>query len=160
MAAPLGMEFESSKEPPVKKRRFFKDPDEPCSDPPFHSPHEDSPTIPKKRFFKDEDEIKAEAEERSVLAERSENGLPERAAAAQPPPELKHEPSSTVAFDQDTFESFIGDKVTPDVLAIIRDHCGDDLERAVNMYFDGTYKKLKMSPFLAAILVNSERTTP
>ncbi|CAM1509853.1 Fc.00g001880.m01.CDS01 [Cosmosporella sp. VM-42] len=142
------MDFGSSQEPPVKKRRFFRDPDEPSSDPPFHSPHEDSP-LPKKRFFKDEDDVKVESDERDILAERSENGLPERSIPVQPPPELKHE-SSSVTFDQDTFESFVGDKVSSDILSTIRAHCGDNLERAVNMYFDGTYKKFKKSPALGA----------
>lgn len=138
------MDFGSSQEPPVKKRRFFKDADEPPSDPGILSSQNDSP-VPKKRFFQDADDVKEEFDESSVLRERSDNGLPDRSTPSQPPPELKHE-SSTVTFDQDTFESFVGDKVSSDVLKVIRDHCGDNLERAVNMYFDGTYKKLMKSP--------------
>ncbi|KAF7549630.1 hypothetical protein G7046_g8282 [Stylonectria norvegica] len=136
------MDSEYSQEPPVKKRRFFVDPAEASSEPAFQSPQEDSPQPPPKRFFKDEEHVKVEPEERKVLVERSENGLPDRSPAARPPPELTHE-SSSVTFDQDTFESFVGDKVSSDVLDAIRGHCGNNLERAVNMYFDGTYKKLK-----------------
>ncbi|GJN71743.1 DNA helicase rad5 [Purpureocillium lilacinum] len=134
------MDFGPSQEPPAKKRRFFKDRAEESSDPIAFSPKPSSSPPHEKPSFKDEDEARA------VLAEIPENGgLPDRSAAVQNAPELKHE-SSSVTFDQDTFESFIGDKVTPDVLRIIQDNCGDNLERAVNMYFDGTYKKLKNSP--------------
>lgn len=139
------MDFGSSQEPPAKKRRFFADPDEASSDPVFPSPLAGSPLPQRNRFFKDEDDIKLEGQdERTVLAERSQNEVPEPSTPVQPKleplPESNHG-SSSVTFDQETFESFIGDKVKPDVLKAIQDHCGDNLERAVNMYFDGTYKK-------------------
>lgn len=51
--------------------------------------------------------------------------------------------SASLAFDQETFEAFVGDKVKPDVLEVIREHCGDNIETAVNMYFDGTWRNLK-----------------
>ncbi|OAA61921.1 DNA excision repair protein [Niveomyces insectorum RCEF 264] len=47
------------------------------------------------------------------------------------------------AFDQDTFEAVVGHKVAPDVLQTIRVHCNDDMARAVNMYFDGTWARAK-----------------
>lgn len=43
-------------------------------------------------------------------------------------------------FDQETFESFVGDKVPSDTMRLLREAAGDDLERAVNMYFDGSWK--------------------
>lgn len=136
------MNFENSQHSSVKKRRFFADP-EASSDAAIQSHHESSPLPPRKRYFldddDDEDEIKAEKGERDILVERSENEIPNR--PRQSPSELKHE-SSSVSFDQETFEAFVGDKVSTDVLAAIRNHCGNNLERAVNMYFDGTYKKL------------------
>jgi DNA repair protein RAD5 len=48
-----------------------------------------------------------------------------------------------VGFDQATFESFVGDKVSEDVMALIRGNCGNNTERAINMYLDGTWKHLK-----------------
>lgn len=48
-----------------------------------------------------------------------------------------------MAFDQETFESFIGDNIKPDTLEIIRNNCGNNIERAVNMYLDGTWKRFK-----------------
>jgi DNA repair protein RAD5 len=131
----------ASPEPPVKKRRFFKDPDENSPDLLAASSTE-NPQTPQQqqRFFKDEedDDVKLEHEERNVLAERSENERPAALGSA----EAQHE-SSSLTFDQETFESFVGDKVSPDVLSLIRDNCGDNLERAVNMYLDGTYKNFK-----------------
>lgn len=131
------MEFGASQEPPSKKRRFFKDPAEEPSDPIAFSPKTSSSLPDEERLFKDEDDA------RTVLAELPDNGaLPDRSTGSQHAPELKHE-SSSVTFDQETFESFIGDKISPDALSIIQDNCGDNLERAVNMYFDGTYKNFK-----------------
>ncbi|ERS97339.1 hypothetical protein HMPREF1624_06671 [Sporothrix schenckii ATCC 58251] len=60
-------------------------------------------------------------------------------------PSLSASPSPVgpVPFDSELFAGIIGQEVGPDVLRIIRESCGSDMERAVNMYFDGTYK-LKM----------------
>ena len=152
------MDLSSSQEPPVKKRRFFQDPDE-QSDPVTYSPYDSSPPDGKKRLFKEEDEeegVKNEHEERQVLAERSRNvtDRPHNVPSEEP---FRETPMS---FDQDTFESFIGDKVSSDILNIIRTQCGDNLESAVNMYFDGTYKKfLKKSP-PAGIFAQRQSTTP
>ncbi|KAK4232185.1 DNA repair protein rad5 [Podospora fimiseda] len=46
-------------------------------------------------------------------------------------------------FDRETFEAFVGENVDPNAIAIIQDYCGSDLDRAINMYLDGTWKKLK-----------------
>ncbi|EPE26055.1 P-loop containing nucleoside triphosphate hydrolase [Glarea lozoyensis ATCC 20868] len=46
-------------------------------------------------------------------------------------------------FDKQTFESFIGDKVSSDILGRLREACGSDIERAVNMYFDGSWRNFK-----------------
>ncbi|PNY24169.1 DNA repair protein RAD5 [Tolypocladium capitatum] len=131
------MEFGASQEPPSKKRRLFKDPAGESSDPIAFSPKASSSPPDEKRLFQDEDEA------RTILADLPDNGArPDRPTASQHAPELKHE-SSSIMFDQETFESFIGDKISPDVLRVIQDSCGDNLERAVNMYFDGTYKNSK-----------------
>lgn len=47
---------------------------------------------------------------------------------------------SPTIFSQETFENFIGDKVAPEVLKGLREASGNDIERAVNMYFDGSWK--------------------
>ncbi|KAI8666437.1 DNA repair protein RAD5 [Fusarium keratoplasticum] len=139
------MSFNDSQEPPAKKRRFFVDPSEPSSDPALPSNLDSSPLQPRRRFFKDEDDdVKLEQDDRNVLVERSANGTSQQ--SQPPPPSDLQQESSSVSFDQETFEAFIGDKVSSDVLSAIRDHCGNNLERAVNMYFDGTYKKFAKKP--------------
>jgi DNA repair protein RAD5 len=62
-------------------------------------------------------------------------------------------------FDQETLESFIGTKVDQDVIQILRTRCEDSLERAVNMYFDGTWKKYLRSPSLATSSCQSVSAT-
>ncbi len=51
-----------------------------------------------------------------------------------------HNKTSVPGFDSETFESFVGDKVAPEVLNQLREASGDNLESAVNMYFDGSWK--------------------
>ncbi|KAL1900629.1 DNA helicase rad5 [Sporothrix stenoceras] len=62
------------------------------------------------------------------------------------------------SFDSELFEGIVGQKVSPDILQTIRDSCGSDIERAVNMYFDGTYK-LKMKA-KKSVAVRAKATTP
>ncbi|KAJ4854442.1 HIRAN domain-containing protein [Trichoderma breve] len=172
------MELGSSQEPPIKRRRFFKDPDEPSSDPVFSPKHEFSSSLEPRRFFKTEDEddekeaddgdwepesegrsvnVKAEEKSRDVLPELPRNGSASGSSTAleQPHQAPTNEPiaqheSSAVTFDKETFESFVGCKVAANILRTIQQHCGNNLERAVNMYFDGTYKKLLKSKPAAA----------
>ncbi|KAH0499739.1 hypothetical protein TgHK011_006914 [Trichoderma gracile] len=171
------MELESSQEPPVKRRRFFKDADEPSSDPVAFSPkREYSSSLEPKRFFKTEDEDEGQEDEliskkeeevtpkkeddvddwdpetrRSIIRSASGHGendaTPEESTASGQEQTASNDSvgqhdSSAVTFDRDTFESFVGGKVAANVLRTIQQHCGNNLERAVNMYFDGTYKKL------------------
>ncbi|OJI87927.1 hypothetical protein ASPTUDRAFT_61339 [Aspergillus tubingensis CBS 134.48] len=44
-------------------------------------------------------------------------------------------------FDISTFTSIIGERLSADSIQDIRNAAGDDLERAVNIYFDGSWKK-------------------
>lgn len=147
------MNLPEQDEPPNKKRRFFANFSEPSTpQKPFQSqlsvPLGSSPA-PSRRHFEDGEPIY----DRNLGASGSLGPLSR-------PPDLheggvadtSNEVSTTqtsqagatsTAFDQEMFESFIGDKIDPDVLDIIRDNCGNDTERAVNMYFDGTWKRLK-----------------
>ncbi|OIW34148.1 RAD5-like protein [Coniochaeta ligniaria NRRL 30616] len=142
------MEYTSSDEPPAKKRRFFG---------------ESAQTLVKSAF------------EDADLAHVDGDG--DGASEPRPPPFLQQDVDnnlnqapqtnaestsvptgpSSMAFDQATFESFVGDKVKPEVLEIIQQHCGDNIERAVNMYFDGTWKNLKKKP--PAFVALQQRST-
>ncbi|KAI1490146.1 DNA repair protein rad-5, partial [Biscogniauxia mediterranea] len=84
----------------------------------------DEPPAKKRRFFADSDDEPTDPTPACLRAQ------PSRAA-------------DTVAFDENAFQAFVGDKVDPEVLGVIAAHCGNDLERAVNMYLDGTWKKYR-----------------
>lgn len=113
------MDFGNSQEPPVKKRRFFSDSDT-FSDP-ILSPNANS----------------------KVKTEDAADAIPSGDATSSTASHDSAGPSGNdaVSFDIDTFETFVGDKVAEDVLAVLRDQSNNNLERAVNMYLDGAYKK-------------------
>lgn len=136
------MDFEHSQEPPNKKRRFFRDPDDLSNETelPIHAQQEQPPIDSPAHFFKEEEDFEAHLVETPNFSSRNADSRVESDEVEVTRAGLKHE-SSNVTFDKETFESFIGDSIEPDVLGIIRNNCGDNLERAVNMYFDGTYKK-------------------
>lgn len=139
-------------EPPAKKRRFLTDPEDDVAfsdaSSPAAVPHASSS---KPRFFQEvegDDEVPPLSSHHADTSRSSMNPLEDTEMAdipSSPGAEAgpSNQGSASLAFDKETFEAFIGNKIKPDVLAIIRDHCGDDIERAVNMYFDGTWKNLK-----------------
>ncbi|RDL39694.1 putative DNA repair protein rad-5 [Venustampulla echinocandica] len=122
------MNFAEPEGPPQKKRRFFA---------------EESgildPSLGSSLCFSDETDAfpAASPEGRHIPNEipppDTGNGRPihqEEPCTSNPTP----------GFDLDTFQSFVGDKVTPEVLKSLREASGDDMEKAVNMYFDGSWK--------------------
>ncbi|KAF5130393.1 DNA repair protein RAD5 [Metarhizium anisopliae] len=147
------MESGASQEPPLKKRRFFRDPGENSSDPILLSPGHSSSPVSAKEYAKDHEGVKRDSDSRIALAELSENGSANIKSESPQPTSVQLDESTTLNFDKDMFESFIGDKVSNEVLNIIRNNCGDNLERAVNMFFDGTYKKLqtKQQPLFGSV---------
>ncbi|KAI0874419.1 DNA repair protein rad-5 [Hypoxylon argillaceum] len=125
----LDMNSTNSGEPPAKKRRFFADPDTHVSE----GSTVKTPISPRP----------------SKLPAHSYEPNSSPVAPPPPPPPPQQSPiksDASVVFDQDAFESLVGDKVSPEILAIIRAKCGDSLERAVNMYFDGTWKTFQKRP--------------
>lgn len=142
------MESHANGEPPAKKRRFFTDPDEVVA--PSDASAPSAGTSSKPRFFQDAG-ADPDPNSRTHNVGHTNNGdsLTEQEAlsASITPSTAEAGPSNngdaSLAFDQETFESFVGDKVQPDILEVIRENCGDNIERAVNMYFDGTWKNFK-----------------
>lgn len=124
-------------EPPVKKRRFFRDPNEPSSDSAGDEATFSGALTPVKR---EDDAGPTDGEAREVLAQIQHNSvnIDERTEDHKQPENADSEP---ITFNVDTFEAFVGEKVAKNVIQVIREQSGDNLERAVNMYFDGTYKK-------------------
>ncbi|KFY15692.1 hypothetical protein V492_01808, partial [Pseudogymnoascus sp. VKM F-4246] len=50
---------------------------------------------------------------------------------------------SAVISDQETFELIIGDKIDSENWRLLKQASGDNMERAINMYFDGSWKRPK-----------------
>lgn len=127
------MEYDGYDEPPVKKRRFFAESDKlPVKSPSKESVLAATFGAPKPRSPPSQQDV--------------DSTLNPAASAVRPldmlSPSAPTRPSP-VAFDRATFETFVGGKVDGHILEILQQHCGDNLERAVNMYFDGTWKNLK-----------------
>lgn len=134
----IDMSFADSEGPPTKKRRFFTEksdvldgsltqdvslPDEVDAFLP------DLPTGPENH-----------ARAFDKLEPREENSASNESIRSDGP----------IGFDQETFESFVGDKVPNEVLKQLRVASGDDMERAVNMYFDGSWKTAAPVPGIAS----------
>ncbi|KAH0602790.1 uncharacterized protein H6S33_008440 [Morchella sextelata] len=49
-------------------------------------------------------------------------------------------PGSSSNFDPKVFTAFTGEELSPDILKRLEDVSGGDMERAINMYFDGSWK--------------------
>lgn len=110
-------------EPPNKKRRFFADPED-IDDPTPHCLQTKSPLAEK-------------------TVDHVTNRTPRTNASSAILPELTHTtptPDHVTGFDENAFQSIVGDKIDSEALNVIGQKCGNDLERAVNMYFDGTWK--------------------
>ncbi|GAP87495.1 putative DNA repair protein rad5 [Rosellinia necatrix] len=156
-----------SGEPPAKKRRFFVDPDDrPDDRPDDHTDLVDvsgvgrgasSDDVPRGHLERDTGHSGLEPSTCSPPSVPASSTLATSATAtataATSASTSVHTPSqpsvgsdADVAFDRDAFQSLVGDTVDPDTLAIICERCGGSLERAVNMYFDGTWKSYQRRP--------------
>lgn len=159
------MDLPHTEEPPSKRRRYFEDQDPSQHSSPVapsssigvaQSPAPSSP-VPTRRVLQDGDH----SAKLDPLAGLQANNT---TSAARPPLSERDVDSSVnrnssvvpTGFDQETFESFIGTEVAPGVLATIRGACGDNIERAINMYLDGTWKLIKKKSPLAS----RPRSTP
>ncbi|KAH8427201.1 DEAD/DEAH box helicase [Aspergillus melleus] len=63
-------------------------------------------------------------------------------------------------FDTEAFTSIVGEQLPADTIRKIRNVAGDDLERAVNVYFDGSWKTSTSRAVSQTTLIPRERTTP
>ncbi|KAH6680771.1 putative DNA repair protein rad-5 [Halenospora varia] len=121
------MDFADSEGPPTKKRRFFQEkPDI------LDSSVASEATLP--------DEINAFPSSPTREANGTNSAQPSPSGLRDSPSNGNVQSTPPVGFDAETFEAFVGDKVPPDVLKKLREASGDNMERAVNMYFDGSWK--------------------
>ncbi|EPE06931.1 dna repair protein rad5 [Ophiostoma piceae UAMH 11346] len=127
---------------PQPKRRFFEDAVAIPSLPPPQQPAQPTSSPAALPHTREPKPVSAAYEQKPA------SPAPIRVAQSSPPrpstPVHVPAPSSAAVFDADTFEAVVGQEVKDDVKQVIFECCGNDMERAVNMYFDGTYKqKLK-----------------
>ncbi|KAK4178003.1 putative DNA repair protein rad-5 [Triangularia setosa] len=131
----------------------------------------DGPPSKRRRFFSGAEAQEDGATQQMPLAAIPPTSSPHttpRCTSANAPPQPNGRPGAvdlgtnpvSTAFDQATFESFVGEAVSSDIISILRDHCGNNVERAINLYLDGTWRTLKRkAPPAVKIRPNLKTTT-
>ncbi|RAH70282.1 DEAD/DEAH box helicase [Aspergillus aculeatinus CBS 121060] len=171
------MHFQDADGRPLKKRRFFAD-DEGVSPP--HSASDgltaaDS-EVPASTLLKDsnEESLAQNTQDADLTSSHSPIGLPDANAVphedASPakhdlPPshldaEILERQSVDDGFDTATFLAIVGQDVPQHTLIKIRKAAGGDLERAVNIFFDGSWKSPPTATLSQTTLLPRERTLP
>ena len=140
------MTFPDIEQRPVKKRRFFVD------DPPV-----EDQTLRSKPTLTDETSVLPDTSPRT--RETSTEGIQLHSSqtelSAYEESHSRPDSSENVGFDKALFESFVGEAVPIEALQKLRKLAGDDMERAINLYFDGSWKNNIDKPSLN----NTIRTT-
>jgi DNA repair protein RAD5 len=135
------MSFADSDGPPPKKRRFFTE----------KSDILDSVRAPEQSLPNEVDAFSSVAAntvpDEGYGSHHVDDSTTAVAQNGQPATEVRdHVP---LGFDQEMFESVVGDKVPPDIMKRLREASGDNMERAVNMFFDGSWKTAIPNSFSA-----------
>jgi len=143
--------YGEEEEHPSKKRRYFFDSDD-------EIPTVSAPSIssPPRRFFADDDDdqdgflnapkqpqSKSSPARRSPLLEQDVDNSLNRTLSSRPAASSTKPAPAPVGFDRKAFEAIVGEDIGSDALEVIQENCGNSIERAVNMYFDGTWRNLK-----------------
>ncbi|KAI9837293.1 MAG: hypothetical protein M1819_000367 [Sarea resinae] len=145
-------------ERPTKKRRFFAE-DSPTPESPQSPQSHQSP-----QSLSADDALDGEATSLDDINALPEAPLGEQSASNVNPADsldsnaveanldgtsrdpLRAQPESSGGFDQTLFASFVGEEVAPETMDKIRDVSGDNMERAINLYFDGSWKTTAPAP--------------
>ncbi|KAI1811492.1 DNA repair protein RAD5 [Poronia punctata] len=106
--------------------------------------HSDGPPAKRRRFFADGDNRPYDHTLSSFEDDQTFSEEAESSATARPSPrEIPVSNDNPVTFDKDAFQDLVGGTVDPEAFTVISAKCGNSLERAINMYFDGTWKKYR-----------------
>lgn len=117
---------------PLKKQRFFVD------DP----PEVDLPTRPLPNKETDESlDISPDVGVREALAD-SNDDLDQDGMSEGSDSSIRKPPNG---FDKQLFESFVGGEVPEGIMERLQEVAGDNLERAINMYLDGSWEQSTVS---------------
>ncbi|KAI9849547.1 MAG: DNA helicase rad5 [Thelocarpon superellum] len=129
--------------PPAKKRRFFDEPS-PVADP---SLGEDAP--PTSEIDRLPQLVSStDAPSTAGAPSRSETGGVGDTGTSDVPPE---------GFDKNLFESVVGESIDPETWTRLREVAGGNLERAINMYLDGSWHTV--TPAASSSSAPSSRST-
>ena len=133
------MSFPDIEQRPAKKRRFFVE-DPPIEDQTLYS----EPTLT--------DDTSALPETSPRTRETSTEGIQLRSSQTDlsvrgsSPPRLIS--NDNAGFDKGLFESFVGEAVPTEALQKLQQLARNDMERAINMFFDGSWKSNIRKPVL------------
>lgn len=153
------MGSQPSGEPPAKKRRFFTEADDDVNVD-GHGSHDDA-------VFSDRAGSSPGPASRKQNHTVSSSLAAADASLSSSSPQVEAGPSNdhshphsdpSEPFDQATFEAFVGNKVDSEVLDLIREVSSNDLEAAVNAYFDDTWKTLKKKKEAKAAFQKTSRS--
>ncbi|KAL5002203.1 DNA repair protein rad5 [Aspergillus recurvatus] len=159
------MDFDASNDRPLKKRRFFVD--DPL-DPP-QTPAEKTQAFDASLSVSTHTDVNNGANHSLVQNLASQdyklpnNGHETRQTTA--PATSAHQPlppaqENTGNFDTDAFVSIVGEEVSPETLLKIRKLSGGNLERAINVYFDRSWKSIGSPGSNQTTLLSRERNSP
>lgn len=115
---------------PAKKRRFFVE-DSPVKDQEFlshDSPRHDSDALSNSPNTTPEETF---SDGRQPASSQTDNSTHEDITGTVQ--------DAPIGFDKENFEAFVGDKVASATFEKIREVSGDNMERAINMYLDGSW---------------------
>ena len=128
------MSYPDVEERPLKKRRFFAD-----ESPVAEKTSWPEPSLPNGDVLS---EKSPNTPARQNTPSKFLSGSSQTGADAA----HEHEPiEETGGFDKQLFESFVGEEVPPDVMQRLREAAGDSMERAINLYLDGSWKRTSTS---------------
>ncbi|KAL4957723.1 SNF2 family N-terminal domain-containing protein [Aspergillus filifer] len=143
------MDFDASNDRPFKKRRFFVDEEpQPAIEPAVPSSL-DASSIPSSRINSSNGVNGSHTDLPNTQGSIFENGAQNpRPTSISPFERQTQSPGQKDldGFDTEAFIGIVGEQVSPEVLLKIRKVSGGNLERAINVYFDGSWKTSTGSP--------------
>ncbi|KAL2860701.1 SNF2 family N-terminal domain-containing protein [Aspergillus lucknowensis] len=154
------MDFDASNDRPFKKRRFFvDDPSDavpPATDSPIPTSSLDA-SIPTSSRVEVENGVDGRRVSFSE-PQRPEWESDNRFSSHKSRP-LQQDQDRLHGFDTATLVSITGEELSLDILLKIRDASGGDLERALNIYYDGSWKTSAGTGTCQTTLTSRERVT-
>ncbi|RAL14636.1 DEAD/DEAH box helicase [Aspergillus homomorphus CBS 101889] len=150
---------------PLKKRRFFAE-EEDLSAPPSTSDSTLSEDHHQKILAQNAQDATPASSNSHLDLQGTSVVPPEQTALANPdlPPsnwsEESPEQKTDDGFDTATFLAIVGQHVPDHIITKIRKASGDDLERAVNIFFDGSWRSPPKATLSQTTLLPRERTLP